>query len=379
MQNITYLDNSATTKPCEQSKLSLLNALQEDWGNPSSLHSLGINAENIILDAKKTVSKLLSCRDDQIFFTSGGTEANNIAIMGAAMARRKRGNRIVTTSIEHPSVANLMKALEEKGFEVIYLKPNGDGSVLEKDIYSAVNDKTILVSIMLVNNETGAIQPVKCIADAVKKANAPALIHTDAVQAFGKIPVNPFALGVDLLSASGHKIHAPKGIGILYKKKGVTISPTLFGGGQQSGIRPGTEPVPLIAALDGAVKALPPVQSELENIKDLNSYTKALLEKIPEVKFNSSEDSLPYIINISLPGIRSETLLHFLDSLGIIVSSGSACSKGSLSGVLSEMGMPMNRVDSALRISFSRFNKKEDADRLAEGLNLAINKLKRVK
>ena len=223
------------------------------------------------------------------------------------------------------------------------------------------------------------IQPVKYIADTVKRANAPALIHCDAVQAFGKMPINVSSLGVDLLTISGHKIHAPKGIGVLYKKKGVTISPTIFGGGQQLGVRPGTEPVPLIAALQGAIKALPNIESELEQIKELNSYTKSLLEKIPEIQINSPEDALPYIINISLPGFKSETLLHFLDSLGVIVSSGSACSKGKLSGVLSEMGLPMNRVDSALRISFSRFNTREDAHRLADGLILAINKLKRVK
>ena len=379
MQNISYLDNSATTKPCAESEISLLKALRDDWGNPSSLHSLGINAEIIIEDCKKSISKLLFCREDEIFFTSGGTEANNLAILGAVESRRKRGNRIVTSSIEHPSVANTMKVLEDRGFEVLYLKPNSDGVILPEDIYSAVNDKTILVSIMLVNNETGAIQPVKYIADAVKKVNAPALIHSDAVQAFGKIPINISSLGVDLLTASGHKIHAPKGIGFLYKKKGVTISPTVFGGGQQSGVRPGTEPLPIIAPLNGAIKALPNIENELKNIKELNLYTRSVLEKISKIQFNSSEDSIPYIINISLPGFKSETMLHFLDSLGVIVSSGSACSKGKLSGVLSEMGLATNRVDSALRISFSRFNTKEDANRLADGLNLAINKLKRVK
>lgn len=379
MQNISYLDNSATTKPCTESETSLLTALREDWGNPSSLHSMGINAENIILSCKNSLSKLLSCRDDEIFFTGSGTEGNNLAILGAAASRQKRGNRIVTTSIEHPSVLNTIKSLEDKGFEVIYLKPQANGSISSDDIYSAVNEKTILVSIMLVNNETGAIQPVKCIADAVKKANAPALIHCDAVQAFGKIPISVSSLGVDLLTISGHKIHAPKGIGVLFKKKGVNISPTIFGGGQQLGVRPGTEPVPLIAALQGAIKALPNINYELEQIKELNSYTKSLLEKIPTVQINSPDDALPYIINISLPGFKSETLLHFLDSLGVIVSSGSACSKGNLSDVLSEMGLPTNRVDSALRISFSRFNTPEDADRLADGLIMAINKLKRVK
>ena len=288
------------------------------------------------------------------------------------------GGKIFISDGEHPSINECAVALEKKRFEV-YRVPTTSG-VLDLDYLEKHCDKnTVLASFMLVNNETGAIQPVKYIADAVKKVNAPALIHSDAVQAFGKIPINISSLGVDLLTASGHKIHAPKGIGFLYKKKGVTISPTVFGGGQQSGVRPGTEPVPLIAALSGAIKALPNIEHELKNIKELNLYTRSVLEKNSNIQFNSSEDSIPYIINISLPGFKSETLLHFLDSLGVIVSSGSACSKGNLSGVLSEMGLPMNRVDSALRISFSRFNTKEDADRLADWLNLAINKLKRVK
>lgn len=379
MSHISYLDNSATTKPCAESEKALLYALREEWGNPSSLHSLGMGAEQIIVNCKKSISNLLSCRDDEIFFTSGGTEANNIAILGAAASRIKRGNRIVTTSIEHPSVANSIKALSQKGFEIVYLKTDENGCISPEDIYSAVNDKTVLVSIMLVNNETGAIQPVRYAADAVRKAGAPALIHCDAVQAFGKMPIKVSELGVDLLTASGHKIHAPKGIGFLYKKKGINISPTLFGGGQQSGVRPGTESVPLISALDGALSELSDIKGELERITSLNCYARQTLSENPSVKINSSQNSFPYILNISLPGYKSETLLHFLDSMGVIVSSGSACAKGELSGVLSQMGLPLNRIDSALRISFSKYNTQEDIDRLASALSAAVDKLKKVK
>lgn len=379
MSNICYLDNSATTKPCVEAETALLHTLREDWGNPSSLHSLGISAENIIACSKKAVANMLSCRDDEIFFTSGGTEANNIAILGAALARAKRGNRIVTTSIEHPSVANTMKALSDKGFEVVYLRPDTNGCILPEDIYSAINGKTILVSIMLVNNETGSIQPVACAADAVKKAGAPALIHCDAVQAFGKMPIKASKLGADLITASGHKIHAPKGIGFLYKKKGVNLSPIIFGGGQQSGVRPGTESVPLIAALEGAISAIKNIEQELEKIKSLNSYARKKISELPGVKINSSEDSLPYILNISVPGYKSETLLHFLDNMGIIISSGSACAKGKLSSVLKEMKLSPELIDSALRISFSRFNTEDDIDRLISALALSLEKLKKVK
>jgi len=379
LSNICYLDNSATTKPCVEAETALLHTLREDWGNPSSLHSLGISAENIIACSKKAVANMLSCRDDEIFFTSGGTEANNIAILGAALARAKRGNRIVTTSIEHPSVANTMKALSDKGFEVVYLRPDTNGCILPEDIYSAINGKTILVSIMLVNNETGSIQPVACAADAVKKAGAPALIHCDAVQAFGKMPIKASKLGADLITASGHKIHAPKGIGFLYKKKGVNLSPIIFGGGQQSGVRPGTESVPLIAALEGAISAIKNIEQELEKIKSLNSYARKKISELPGVKINSSEDSLPYILNISVPGYKSETLLHFLDNMGIIISSGSACAKGKLSSVLKEMKLSPELIDSALRISFSRFNTEDDIDRLISALALSLEKLKKVK
>lgn len=377
MKDIVYLDNSATTRPCSEA-LGLMNkALSENWGNPSSLHTAGIAAEDILISCKEVCAKAISSRPDEIYFTSGGTETNNIAINGAVLSRAKRGNRIVTTAIEHPSVLEAVKAFEAKGFEVIYLKPQADGRISADQLKAAVNEKTILVSIMLVNNEIGTIQPIKEAAKAIKAVGSPALLHCDAVQGFGKLPFKVSDLGVDLLTFSGHKIHAPKGIGVLYKKKGVHITPLTYGGGQQEGIRPGTEPVPLIAALEGAVKALPNAANQLDTMQKLRDYAKARLTATGIAELNSPEDALPYIINISVTGFRSETLLHFLDAKGIYVSSGSACAKGGLSHTLTALGLNSKRIDSALRISFSRDNTTADIDRLCEALAEATKKLKR--
>ena len=377
MKDLVYLDNSATTKPCEESLKHLNSALCENWGNPSSLHTVGINAEDILISCKKVCAKAISARPDEIFFTSGGTEANNTAINGAVLSRAKRGNRIVTTSIEHPSVLEVIKNFETQGFEVVYLKPQQNGKISVTELNDAINEKTVLVSIMLVNNEIGSIQPVKAAADAIKAKNSPALLHCDAVQAFGKMPIKVSALGVDLLTFSGHKIHAPKGIGVLYKKKGVHIAPLVFGGGQQENLRPGTEPVPLIAALEGAISALPELALQTNKALELYSYAKEELVKTGFVFVNSPEDALPYVLNVSMPGWRSETLLHFLDSKAVIISSGSACAKGAISPTLTALGLDKKRIDSALRISFSRFNTKADIDLLVSALTEATKKLKR--
>lgn len=377
MKDIIYLDNSATTKPCESSLKHMNEALTKHWGNPSSLHTVGIAAEDLVCSCKEACAKMLSARPDEIFFTSGGTEANNIAINGVLLSRAKRGNRIVTTSIEHPSVSEVINSFEAKGFEVIRLAPKSDGKISESELFDAINDKTVLVSIMLVNNEIGSIQPIKAASSAIKTKGAPALLHCDAVQAFGKLPIKVSELGVDLLSFSGHKIHAPKGIGVLYKKKSVHISPLVFGGGQQENLRPGTEPVPLIAALHGAISELPPPSKQLILAGELYNYAKERLVSTGFVTINSPDDALPYVLNISVPGWRSETLLHFLDSLSIYVSSGSACAKGGLSPTLSALGLDAKKIDSALRISFSRFSTKADVDMLVEGLIKATNKLKR--
>ena len=377
MKNIVYLDNSATTKPCDLSVQYMNKALLDSWGNPSSLHTIGITAEELLFSAKEACAKAIGARSDEIYFTSGGTEANNLAINGAVCSRAKRGNRIVTTEIEHPSVLEAIKSFQQKGFEVIYLKPDKNGVISKENLENAINKNTILVSIMLVNNEIGTIQPVRTASNIIKSIGAPALLHCDAVQAFGKINIKVNELGVDLLSFSGHKIHAPKGIGVLYKKKGATISPLAFGGGQQDALRPGTEPVPLISALEGAITALPNINSSLDKMQQLCNYAKEKLNATGIVEFNSPHDALPYILNISVPGYRSETLLHFLDAKGIFVSSGSACSKGKLSSTLSALKLDAKRIDSALRISFSRENCFDDIDKLCDALLEASKKLKR--
>ena len=377
MTDIVYLDNSSTTKPCAEAKDVINRALDELWGNPSSLHTLGFKAENAVSDARHSIALMLKCRDDEIFFTGSGTEGNNTAIFGAVKSRAKRGNRIVTTSIEHPSVLEAVRLLEQEGFEVVYLKPQSNGQVLEEDIKNAVNEKTILVSIMLVNNETGAIQPIEAAVKAVKDKNSPALIHCDGVQAFGKMSIDLKKLGVDLFTASAHKIHGAKGIGILYIKKGVTIKPYIVGGGQEKGMRSGTESVPLICGMGAAVKALPPIEKELQNTKALNTYAREKLSQLGDITINSSDGALPFILNISVLGYRSETLLHFLESKNIFVSSGSACAKGQGSYVLREMGLERIRVDSALRLSFSRFNTTADIDRLYDALKEAKERLRK--
>ena len=353
-------------------------ALHNNWGNPSSLHTLGINAEQSILSARQVVADILNADSDEIYFTGGGTEANNIAIFGAANSGKKRGKRIVTTSIEHPSVLECIKQLEKDGFEVIYLKPDNNGTIKENDIYNAVNKDTILVSIMLVNNEIGSIQPIYAAADAIKKVGAPALLHCDAVQAFGKLPIDVHKLGVDLLSLSGHKIHAPKGIGVLYKRKGRHINSLIFGGGQEKGVRPGTESVPLICALKGAVEELGNIETALKKQKALFNYAKEKISStFPNAHINSSDNCLPYILNFSVNTHRSETLLHFLEIQNIFVSSGSACAKGQRSHVLTSLGFDNRRIDSALRLSFNRVNTKDEIDKFCEVLSTACNTLRK--
>ena len=375
MQTECYLDNSSTTAVCPTA-VRHINAALENYGNPSSLHIKGMEAERELTLARKAVSSLLSCAENEIFFTGSGTEANNTALFGVAYSRQKRGKKIVSTAIEHPSVSAVLDRLEDEGFEVVRLTPQADGNVSPDAVAAAIDKSTILVSIMAVNNETGALLPLRAARQAIDSVGAPALLHCDAVQAFGKIDCNVKRLGVDLLSASAHKINGPKGIGFLYKSSKAHIRPLILGGGQEQGLRSGTESVPLIAGLRGALEEMPTVKNFLADMEVLRSHA---LEKVRECGFatvNSPADSVPYILNISVPGFRSETLLHFLEGYGIFVSSGSACAKGKGSSVLHAMGLSRERVDSALRISFGRFNKKEDVDRLFDALHTAAKTLR---
>lgn len=377
MGEMVYLDNSATTKPCKAAIDACRNALESCWGNPSSLHRLGVESEMKVTEAREAVAKTLGCRADEVYFTSCGTESNNTALICGARARKKRGNKIVTTALEHPSVLETLKTLEDEGFEVIKITPDDSGNISRDAIRDAIDKNTILVSIMLVNNETGAIFPVDAVRQAVDECGSNALIHCDAVQAFGKMPIDVKKLGVDMLSLSGHKIHGPKGIGALYIKKGVAIKPYITGGGQEKGMRSGTESVPLICGLHGAVSELGNIKSQLEKMKALRDYAVKTLTETGIVTINSPDDALPYILNISLEGFRSETLLHFLESMNIFVSSGSACAKGEGSYVLAAQKLSRARIDSALRISFSRFTTEDDIITLRDGLIKASTKIRR--
>ena len=379
LENTVYLDNSSTTKPCDEAVAEINEALTVDFGNPSSLHALGFGAEKRVSLARKTAAEMLKSKETEIYFTSGGTEGNNTAVFGAAYARKKRGNRIVTTAAEHPSVLEPLKRLESEGFEIIRIKPDSNGNISEKSIFDAVNEKTILVSIMLVNNETGAVFPVSAAREAINKAGAPAILHCDAVQAFGKIPIDVNTLGADVITASAHKIHGPKGVGIIYVKKGVTLKPLILGGGQQSGFRSGTESVPLICGLYGAMSAIGDINKNLEKVKIIRDFALESLKSVDCIKVNSPECALPYLLNFSVLGYRSETLLHFLEREGIYVSSGSACARGKGSHVLDAMGLSHGRIDSAIRISFSRFNTENDINRLISALKSAVTTIRKVK
>ena len=372
---MVYFDNSSTTAPSKKCIAAVLNSLDNNWGNPSSLHKLGISAEKDLSSAREEIARRLSCDEKEIIFTSGGTEANNLAVFGSVETLKRRGTRIVTTEIEHHSVTECFDKLEKQGFEVIRIKPDKFGRISYEDIYSAIDEKTIFVSIMLVNNEVGSILPINAARDAIRDKKAPAYLHTDAVQAFGKIPVDDKDLDVDLLTVSAHKIHGPKGVGALYKSAKCRIQPTSRGGLQEKGLRGGTEAASLICGMGAAASEID--LSNYEKVKELNQYLREQLKKIDGGVINSDDDAIPYILNFSLLGYRSETLLHFFESKEIYVSSGSACAKGHGSYVLNEMGFDKKRIDSALRISFSRYNTKEDADMLVSALEEAKKQLRK--
>lgn len=372
-----YLDNSATTRVCPQAAQKVMELMVEKYGNPSSLHTKGYEAEQELAAARESVAKQLGVQPREIFFTSGGTEANNLAIFGAARARKRMGNRIVTTSIEHPSVLAAVQELEKQGFEAVYVAPGSDGRVDPEAIADAVDKHTILVSMMCVNNEVGSIQPVERVKKIIERKQAPALLHVDAVQAFGKLPLRPARQGIDLMTVSGHKIHAPKGVGALYVGRGVRILPSAYGGGQEQNLRPGTEPAPLIAGLGAAVDALPDLEGELRVITALRDEARERLARLPGVELNSPVDGLPYLLNFSAVGVRSETMLHHLAARGVYVSSGSACAKGRHSHVLESMGLSPERIVSAIRVSFSRFNTLEDVEALVQGVQEGMEALAR--
>ena len=370
-----YFDNSATTPLCAEAEKELICCIEENWGNPSSLHALGLKAEMLLEETRSALSGVLQCRNDEIFFTSGGTQANNIAVIGAAKSRARLGKTVITTSIEHPSVSKCFDELEKQGFNVIRLSSDRYGMISLDELEKALSGDVILVSMMLVNNELGTVLPIKEAVRLTKSIAKNAVFHCDAVQAFGKLPVRVRDLGVDLLSVSGHKIHAPKGAGALYVKKGTKIDSPVFGGGQEKEIRSGTEPMPAIAGLKGALKALDTAGS-YKKVSAIKERLVSLLGEIDGVVINSSPDSIPDIMNISLPGYPSEVILNAFSEKGIYVSAGSACAKGNKSPVLSAAGLEGRIIDSSLRLSFSRFNEESQADEFVEELKKAMKNIR---
>lgn len=373
MQEI-YFDNAATTKPDSIVIERITDILKNNYGNPSSLYSKGIDAQMLVENARKSIADMLACREDEIYFTAGGTEADNIALLGTAEAHKRRGGRIIVSALEHDAVYRPAKNLSEESFEVVPVK----GGNIEDAIIEAVDENTILVSCMYVNNETGQVFDIKRLVREVKRKNLQTLIHTDAVQAFGKTPVNVRDLGVDMLTLSGHKIYAPKGIGALYIKKGTRIKPLFYGGGQEKGLRPGTENTAYISALGLASEnAHRDMAKNFEHVKMLKDYFVKKAENFDGLCINSPENGTPYIVNISLPGYKSEVLLHSLESYGIYVSSGSACSKGAKSRVLENLNLAPKLLDSALRISFGKYNNTQEIDSFFKALKEIKEKLVR--
>lgn len=363
-----YLDNSATTKPLPQVVKAMTETMTSNYGNPSSLHNMGLEAEKVLKEARRVIANKLGVDTGEIYFTSGGTESNNLAIKGIASSYNNRGEHLISTEIEHPAVLEKFLALEEEGYEVTYLKVDKKGIIDLEELKKSIREDTILVSIMHVNNELGSIQPVSDAGKLIKEINPRTFFHVDAVQSFGKILVKPKPWNIDMLTISGHKIHGPKGIGALYVKKGVNLTPLLYGGGQEAGLRSGTENVPGIAGLASAVTALPdlstnrPRYQKLDRLRDY--FLTEIKNNLPDVKVNSTKDGAPHIIHISIPGLKGEVLVHSLEKEGIYVSTGSACHSRykNKSHVLKSIKLPEDLIDGSIRISLSEFNTREEID-----------------
>ena len=362
-----YFDNSATTKVLDCVKDAVVDAMCVNYGNAAAKHRKGVEAENLIREAKKAIADTLKVQEKEILFTSGGTESNNTALIGTALANRRAGKHLITTGVEHPSIYNTMSFLEEMGFEVTYLPVDHLGHISLEDLEKAIREDTILVSVMYVNNEVGAVEPIEAISQCIKKKNPKTLFHVDAIQAYGKYKIRPKKQGIDLLSVSGHKIHAPKGVGFLYIRDGVKIRPILFGGGQQKGMRSGTENVPGCVGLGVAAReAYKDFDVRIEKLYTLREHLIAGLKPLGGVTINGSEDrtNAPQIVSASFEGVRSEVLLHALEDKGVYVSSGSACSSNhpGISGTLKGIGVKKELLDSTIRFSLGDLNTEEEVD-----------------
>lgn len=378
-----YFDNSATTKCYDCVRDIVVKTLMEDFGNPSAMHQKGVEGERYLKEAAGIFARVLKVNEKEIYFTSGGTESNNWALIGGAMANKRAGNHIITTAIEHPAVSEPVRFLEEQGYRVTRLGVDADGMISLKELEEALTEDTIIVSTMYVNNEMGAVQQVEEIASLVHEKCPKALYHVDAIQAFGKYEIYPKRMGIDLLSASGHKVHGPKGVGLLYVNEKVRVSPIILGGGQQRGMRSGTDNVSAIAGFGAAVKEI--YQNRTEKNAYLYDLKKYMLQKLREldnvVIHGTHEDakSAPHIINVSFIGVGSEVMLHTLEDRGIYVSAGSACSthKRSKSPTLTAIGAAKEELDSAVRFSFTEENTKEEVDTVIDVLKQVLPMLRR--
>lgn len=377
-----YFDNSATTRVFDSVKEIVIKTMTEDYGNAASKHKKGVEAERYIREARSIIAKSLKVQEKEIVFTSGGSESNNMALIGGAMANRRRGRHIISTNVEHSSVYNTLEFLRDQGFEITYLPVDSQGHISLSQLRESLRQETILVSVMYVNNEVGSVEPVEEIAKIIKGYQPEILFHVDGIQAYGKYEIRPKRQGIDLLSVSGHKLHGPKGVGFLYIHEKAKVKPLIYGGGQQKGMRSGTENVPGVAGLGAAVQEI------YKNHRDKTDYLYGLkdyfIERVREVEgcvVNSQpgRDSAPQIVSVSFEGIRSEVLLHALEDKGIYVSSGSACSSNhpGISGTLKGIGVKPELLDATLRFSFGLFNKKEEIDYAIQVLKELLPMLRR--
>lgn len=377
-----YLDNSATTRCFDEVAALMTQIMCKDYGNPSSLHMKGVESENYLRYARETIAKNLKVNEKEILFTSGGTESDNIALIGGAMANHRMGKHLITTRIEHPAVLQTMHYLEEQGFVITYLPVDANGQIRLEDLQKAMTKDTILVSIMHTNNEIGALQPIVEAGALIKKMNPATLFHVDAVQGFGKFRIHPKKMNIDLLSVSGHKIHGPKGVGFLYINEKAKVKPIIYGGGQQNGLRSGTENVPGIVGLAKAVELIyANLDKEVERLYDLKQRFIEGVSRIEYVKINglTGRESAPHVVSVSVGGIRSEVLLHALEDKGIYVSAGSACSahKPQPSATLRAIGVDKDLLESTIRFSFSVFTTEEEIDYTLQAMYDIIPMLRR--
>lgn len=377
-----YFDNSATTRVLDSVMDIVIKTMTVDYANPAAKHIKGMEAENYIRDARSIIAKTLKVADKEILFTSGGSESNNMALIGTAMANKRAGKHIISTNVEHASIYNTLGFLEEQGFEITYLPVDQNGHISLEQLKKAVREDTILVSVMYVNNEVGAVEPISEISKTIRSKNPSTIFHVDAIQAYGKYEIRPKKEGIDLLSVSGHKIHGPKGVGFLYIDEKVKIKPLIYGGGQQKGMRSGTENVPGVAGLGvAAAEMYKNHQEKMDYLYGLKDYMMERLAEIEGTVINSQpgRESAPQIVSVSFEGVRSEVLLHALEERGIYVSSGSACSSNhpGVSGTLKGIGVKPELLDSTLRFSFGVFNKKEEIDYAIEVLRELLPVLRR--